>query len=76
MSGKNLYENEDPTWQMHMQTLTKRTRNMEIARIIDDTLYEYYVIERDQEVPNWRYMKDQDWWIEYLKNLGLDPRNP
>ena len=76
MSEKNLYENEDPSWQMHMQTLMKRKRNMEIAQTIDDTLYEYYVIERGQEVPNWRYIKDQNWWIEYLKELGIDPRNP
>ena len=49
---------------------------MEIERIIDDALYQYYVVELGQKVPNWRYIKDQDWWIEYLKNLGLDPRNP
>jgi hypothetical protein len=49
---------------------------MEIAQIIDDALYQYYVVERGQMVPKWRYMKDQDWWIEYLKDLGIDPRNP
>ena len=76
MSEKNLYENEDPSWQMHMQTLTKMKKNMEIAQIIDDTLYEYYVIEQGKPVPNWRFMKDQDWWIEYLKSLGYNPRNP
>jgi hypothetical protein len=76
MSEKNLYENEGPTWTMHMQMLTKRKKNMEIAQIIDDALHEYYVIERGQEVPNWRYIKDQDWWVEYLKDLGIDPRNP
>ena len=42
MSEKNLYENEDPTWQMHMQTLTKRKRSMEIAQTIDDVFYEWY----------------------------------
>jgi hypothetical protein len=76
MSEKNLYENEDPSWTMHMQTLMKRKRNLQIAQTIDDALYEYYVIERGQEVPNWRYIKDQDWWIEYLNDLGIDPRNP
>jgi len=76
MSEKNLYENEDPSWQMHMQTLMKRKKNMEIAQIIDKALYEYYVVERGQEVPNWRYIKDQDWWIEYLKDQGINPRNP
>ena len=49
---------------------------MEIAQTIDKALYEYYVVERGEEVPNWRYIKDSDWWIEYLKQLGIDPRNP
>jgi hypothetical protein len=55
-----------------MQTLMKMKKNMETAQIIDDALYEYYVIERGQEVPNWRYIKDQDWWTDYLKELGID----
>ena len=76
MSEKNLYENEDPLWKIHMETLTKRKKNMEIAQTIDDALYQYYIIEQGKPVPNWRYIKDQDWWCEYLKNLGLDPRNP
>ena len=76
MSGKNPSENEDLLWQMHMQTLMKRKRNMAIGQTIDKALYEYYVVERGQEVPNWRYMKDQDWWIEYLIDQGIDPRNP
>jgi hypothetical protein len=76
MSEKNLYENEDPSWRMHMQMLTMRKRNMEIAQTIDEALYQYYTIERGKPVPNWRYIKDQDWWQEYLKSLGIDPRNP
>jgi len=51
-------------------------KNMEIAQTIDDALYQYYVVEQGKPVPNWRYIKDQDWWCEYLKNLGIDPRNP
>tara|TARA_R100000030_G_scaffold69216_2_gene53044 strand:+ start:892 stop:1137 length:246 start_codon:yes stop_codon:yes gene_type:complete len=76
MSEKNPYENEDPTWQIRMQTLMRRKRSMEIAQTIDEALYQYYVVERGEDVPNWRYIKDADWWIEYLKNLGIDPRNP
>ena len=76
MSEKNLYENEDPTWQTHMKMLTQRKKSMEIAQTIDDALYQYYVVERNEEVPNWRYIKDADWWIEYLIRLGIDPRNP
>ncbi len=49
---------------------------MEIGQTIDNALYQYYVIERGQEVPQWRYMKDTDWWIEYLTDQGIDPRNP
>ena len=59
-----------------MQTLMKMKRNLQIAQTIDEALYEYYVIENDLPVPNWRYIKDQDWWIDYLKSLGIDPRNP
>jgi hypothetical protein len=76
MSEQNPKDPMDHIWQMHMRTLTKRKRNMEIAQIIDDALYQYYVIERDEEVPNWKYIKDANWWIEYLNDLGIDPRNP
>ncbi len=76
MSEKNLHENEDHTWTIRMKTLMKRKKNLQIAQTIDDALYEYYVIERGQEVPNWRYVKDQDWWLDYLQTLGIDPRNP
>jgi hypothetical protein len=76
MSEKNLYENEDPIWRIRMQTLMKKKRNLEIAQTIDEALYQYYVVEHGKEVPNWRYIKDADWWIEYLKSLGMNPRNP
>jgi hypothetical protein len=75
MSEKNLYENEDPTWRIHMQTLTKRKMNMEIAQTIDDALEEWYS-ERGLSVPKWRTKRDPQWWIDYLKSLNLDPKNP
>jgi len=59
-----------------MQTLTRMKRSLQVAQIIDDALYQYYVIEQGKEVPNWRYIKDEDWWLEYLKSLGMNPRNP
>jgi hypothetical protein len=49
---------------------------MEIAQTIDEALYQYYTVEQGKEVPNWRYMKDQDWWIDYLQSLGINPKNP
>lgn len=76
MSEKNLYENEDHSWTTRMRTLTRRKKNLQIAQTIDDALYQYYVVEQGKPVPNWRYIKDQDWWIEYLNDLGIDPRNP
>ena len=48
---------------------------MEIAQTIDRSISEYYS-SIGKPVPNWRYMKDQDWWLEYLQDLGIDPRNP
>ena len=76
MSEKNPLENEDPSWTIHMQMLMKRKKNLQIAQTIDDALYQYYTIERGKPVPNWKYIKDQDWWIEYLQTLGINPRNP
>jgi hypothetical protein len=75
MSNENLYENEDPTWQIRMKMLMTRKRNMEIAQIIDDAISEYYS-ENDLSVPEWKLKKDPQWWIDYLKELNIDPRNP
>ena len=47
MSENNLYENEDPMWQMRMQMLTKRKRNMEIAQTIDNALEEWHLSRVD-----------------------------
>ena len=58
-----------------MQMLMKRKRSMEIAQIIDEALEEHYS-ELGLPVPNWKRKKNPQWWIEYLKNLGIDPRNP
>ena len=73
MSDENLYENEDPSWQMHMQMLMRRKRNMETAQIIDDALYEYYS-EQGKPVPKWK-RKQPQWWVDYLNQLGLTDRN-
>ena len=75
MSEKNLYENEDPTWKIRMQMLMKRKRSMEIVQIIDSAIYEYYS-ENNLPVPDWKLKKDPQWWIDYLKELETDPKNP
>ena len=72
---KNI-ESEDPIWQMHMQMLMKRKKNMEIARIIDESLYKYYTKQLGLPVPNWKRQRNPDWWIQYLIELGIDPSNP
>ena len=71
MSEKMPNDHTDLMWQMHMQTLMKRKRNMEVKQIIDDALFEYYS-ERGLEVPQWKMIKDPQWWIDYLKELGID----
>ena len=68
MSEKNLYENEDLTWKIHMRTLTQRKKNMEIAQTIDKSLYDYYS-EKGMKVPQWKTKKDPQWWVDYLKEL-------
>ena len=76
MFEENLFENEDPMWSTRMKTLMKRKRNMEIVQIIEDSLHEYYVIERGIPVPQWRQRKNPEWWTDYLIDLGIDPSNP
>lgn len=75
MSEKTPNENMDPIWQMHMQTLMKRTRIIETAQIIDQALWEWY-FEMGLEVPDWKTQEDPQWWIDYLNELGIDPTNP
>ena len=76
MSEQNPKNHTDHMWQTHMKMLMQRKKSMEIAQTIDEALYQYYFVERGEKVPNWRYIKDADWWIEYLNDLGIDPRNP
>tara|TARA_Y100000004_G_scaffold115222_1_gene129386 strand:+ start:712 stop:858 length:147 start_codon:yes stop_codon:yes gene_type:complete len=47
---------------------------MEIAQIINDAIEKYYS-EQGKPVPKWRQNKNPEWWVEYLKELGLDPSN-
>ena len=48
---------------------------MEIAQIIDEAIEEYYSLH-GLPVPDWKQKRDPDWWTDYLKSLGKDPRNP
>ena len=74
MSKQNPENHTDHMWQIHMQTLMKRKRNMEIAQIIDKALFEWYS-EQGRPLPQWKKEK-YNWWREYLESLGLDPNNP
>ena len=48
---------------------------MVIAQTIDDALEEWYS-EQGLPVPNWKRNKNPQWWIDYLRSLGIDPNNP
>ena len=76
MSLPRSSESEDPIWQIHMKTLTKRKKNLQIAQIIDESLYKYYTKQLGLPVPNWKRQRNPDWWIQYLIELGIDPSNP
>tara|TARA_R100000805_G_C3595691_1_gene96902 strand:+ start:773 stop:943 length:171 start_codon:yes stop_codon:yes gene_type:complete len=56
--------------------LTKRKKNIRYAEVIDEALYQYYTVENDLPVPNWRQIRDPEWWLEYLDAMGIDRRNP
>lgn len=68
MSEKNLNDHTDPTWMTHMETLTKRMRNIEVAQKIDEAINEYYSLQ-DRPVPRWKMQKDPQWWIDYLAEI-------
>jgi hypothetical protein len=48
---------------------------METAQIIDSVLEEYYS-SKGLPVPEWKLKRNPQWWIDYLQELNIDPRNP
>tara|TARA_R100000908_G_C3742384_1_gene138537 strand:+ start:484 stop:708 length:225 start_codon:yes stop_codon:yes gene_type:complete len=74
MLNQNPENLTDLMWQTHMKTLMKRKKNLQIAQTIDEAINEWYSLH-GLPVPDWK-RKDPDWWIRYLENLGIDPRNP
>ena len=75
MFEKNPNENTDPTWKMHMETLMKKKRIIEVKEIIDQAIWEYY-FEKGLPVPNWKRDKDPQWWVDYLTELDNEDQNP
>jgi hypothetical protein len=74
MSEKNLNDNTDPTWKIHMETLMKKKRILETKEIIEQAIWEYY-FEKGLPVPRWRMQKDPQWWSDYLEELNDDRNN-
>jgi hypothetical protein len=62
-------------WDMHMDQLEKRKKQLWVKETIDNALWEYYS-EKGLEVPNWKMNKNPQWWRDYLIDLGIDPQNP
>ena len=48
---------------------------MEIAQIIDDVLLEWYS-EKGITGPQWKKETNPQWWVDYLKTLNMDSKNP
>lgn len=71
MSEKNPNDHMDHTWKMHMLTLMKRKKMIEVSETIDKAIWEWYS-ERGLDVPNWKYEKDPQWWIDYLAELDKE----
>jgi hypothetical protein len=67
-------EPTEPIWQMYMQTLTQRKKQMEIGETIRKAISDWY-FENGMPEPLWE-MKDEEWWRLYLEDLGIDPNNP
>jgi hypothetical protein len=64
------YENTDPSWKTHIETLTKRMKQIEIGDNVKQAISDWYY-ENGMIEPQW-YMKEQDWWIQYLQSLDND----
>ena len=61
----------DHTWKMYMLTLMKRKKMIEVSETIDKAIWEWYS-ERGLDVPDWKYEKDPQWWIDYLAELDKE----
>jgi len=55
-------------WKIHMETLMKRAKRIEISEAIDEAIWQWY-FEHGKQVPNWKYEKDPQWWTDYLAEL-------
>ena len=53
----------------------KKQRSIEISETLDEVFHHYYNEERGVSVPPWR-TSQPDWWLEYLRSLGMDDKNP
>jgi len=71
MSEKNPNDSMDHTWKMRMLTLMKRKKMIEVSETIDKAIWEWY-FDRGLDVPNWKYEKDPQWWIDYLEELDKE----
>jgi len=54
-----------------MKTLTQRMKMIEVAEVIDEAIWQWY-FENGKEVPNWKYEKDPQWWVDYLAELDKE----
>jgi hypothetical protein len=68
MSKKNPKNPMDHSWTTHMETLTKRKKQIEISEKLSEAISEWYT-ENGLPEPDWRPQSDPQWWTDYLKSL-------
>jgi hypothetical protein len=71
MSEKIPNDHTDPTWQMHMQMLTKRKKVIEVNETLRKAISDWY-FQNGKVEPIWYVPKDPDWWVDYLQKLDED----
>ena len=74
---KNVLKNFANKWKklfMRMDVLQKRINRVKMAETIDKAIKEYYD-SKDMPVPQWRQETNPQWWVDYLRELGLDANN-
>jgi len=68
MSEKIPNDHTDHFSPTSMMILTQRMRTMIIGETIDKAINDWY-FEQGMDVPNWKYQRDPQWWIDYLEEI-------
>ena len=59
---------------MYMKTLNQRMIGIKNDEIVKKAISDYY-FEKGEPEPIWYVNKNPQWWVDYLRDIGLGPNN-